>query len=231
VIEVVPIDTMTVEDFEKAMGVMFWGGVYPKLAVLPQMRARRSGRIVHITSVGGNVSVPHLLPYNCAKFAAVGFSEGLRAELAGEEISVTTIVPGLMRTGGYVNAQIKGRHEQKYTWFSLSSALPFLSMSAERAARAIARAAKRGEAERILSLPANILARFHGLFPATTVEILGLVNRLLPAADGGGMTTKRGYEVQDRLDSRLLNTLTALGRSADRRYQLGSETSPAERAT
>jgi len=85
-----------------ALDVMFWGALYPTLAVLPQMRARRSGHVVNITSIGGMVSVPHLLPYTCAKFAAVGLSEGLRAELGQEGIHVTTVVPGLMRTGSYV---------------------------------------------------------------------------------------------------------------------------------
>ena len=52
-------------------------------------------------------SVPHLPPYGGAKFAAVGLSEGLRAELAGQGITVTTIVPGLMRTGSYLNASFR----------------------------------------------------------------------------------------------------------------------------
>src|SRR5437868_13544933 len=81
VISVGPIEVQTITDFQEAMDVMFWGTVYPTLAVLPQMIRRRQGRIANITSIGGKVSVPHLLPYCCAKFAAVGFSEGPRAEL------------------------------------------------------------------------------------------------------------------------------------------------------
>ena len=104
IIQVGPMSTTTTEDFANALDVMFWGTLYPTLAVLPQMRARRSGRVVNITSIGGMVSVPHLLPYTCAKFAAVGLSEGLRAELGQEGIRVTTVVPGLMRTGSYVQA-------------------------------------------------------------------------------------------------------------------------------
>ena len=92
------MSTTTVEDFVTALDVMFWGALYPTLAVLPQMRARRSGHVVNITSIGGMVSVPHLLPYTCAKFAAVGLSEGLRAELGQEGIRVTTVVPGRVRS-------------------------------------------------------------------------------------------------------------------------------------
>ena len=111
IIQVDPMSTTTVEDFATALDVMFWGAFYPTLAVLPQMRARRSGHIVNITSIGGMVSVPHLLPYTCAKFAAVGLSEGLRAELGQEGIRVTTVVPGLMRTGSYVQARFQGQQE------------------------------------------------------------------------------------------------------------------------
>jgi short-subunit dehydrogenase len=91
------MSTTTVEDFANALDVMFWGTLYPTLAVLPQMRARRSGHVVNITSIGGMVSVPHLLLYTCAKFAAVGLSEGLRAELgrAGIEEAPATSTSGM----------------------------------------------------------------------------------------------------------------------------------------
>lgn len=104
IIEVGPVTAMTVDDFATAHDVMFWGMLYPTLAALPHLRRRHRGRIINITSVGGKISAPHLLPYNCAKFAAVGLSEGLRAELAGSGVSVTAVVPGLMRTGSHLRA-------------------------------------------------------------------------------------------------------------------------------
>jgi NAD(P)-dependent dehydrogenase (short-subunit alcohol dehydrogenase family) len=223
-IQVGPMQTATVQDFEDALRVMFWGVLYPTLAVLPQMRARRSGRIVTITSIGGKVSMPHLLPYTCAKFAAVGLSEGLRAELGREGISVTTIVPGLMRTGSHLNALFRGHQEQEFTWFSLGASLPLISMDAERAARQIVRATQRGEAERILSLPANLLERFHGLLPGTTTNILHAVNQMLPVAESV-TTSERGMEVQQRVQSRLHRALTKLGRVAAQRFHQDSHSS------
>lgn len=219
IIQVGPVESMTVEDFEQAMGVMFWGTLYPTLAVLPQMMGRRSGRIVNITSIGGIVSVPHLLPYNAAKFAAVGTSQGLHAELSQHGIKVTTVIPGLMRTGSHLNARFKGRKGWEFTWFSLGASLPLISMDAERAARQIVQAVKRGDAEIILSLPAKLLAMFHGLFPGTTVRIFSLVNRFLPSVDPGQTGMRRGSEAQAQINSRILDALTALGRSAARRYQ------------
>ena len=115
-----PIQTLTRRDFEESMNVIFWGMYNVTMAVLPQMLARKSGQITNITSIGGKVSVPHLLSYSSAKFAAVGFSEGLRAELARQGIKVTTVAPGLMRTGSALNTTMKGnKHREEYTAFVL----------------------------------------------------------------------------------------------------------------
>lgn len=220
IIQVGPLQNQRVEDFEAAQAVMFWGPLYATLAVLPQMLERGQGHIVNITSIGGRVSMPHLLPYNCAKFAATGFSEGLAAELAGQGIKVTTISPGLMRTGSALSsALVSGKQELELTWFALPASLPIISMAARRAARQIVTATKRGETVRILTLQANLLARFHGLLPGTTTNILGIVNQLLPKPDGTGATNTRAEAVDKRMNSRTLRAVTALGRSAARRYQ------------
>jgi NAD(P)-dependent dehydrogenase (short-subunit alcohol dehydrogenase family) len=215
-IQVGPVESMTLEDFHRAMDVMFWGTVHPTVALLPHMLSRRSGRIVNITSIGGKVAVPHLLPYNCAKFAAVGFSEGLRAEMAGKGIKVVTIAPGLMRTGSYANAEFKGDADKESMWFGLSANMPLMSMSGEKAAKEIVDATRRGDAEKILTVPAQALAKAHGVAPALTSGVLGLVARMvLPSATGGGK--RRGFQ------TRIWNTplaagLTMLGRLAAKRF-------------
>lgn len=231
IIQVGPVRRMTVEDFEQSMAVMYWGVVYPTLAVLPRMLERRAGRIVNISSIGGKVAVPHLTPYAAAKFAATGFSEGLRAELAKYGITVTTICPGLMRTGSHLNAEFKAGDEREFAAFAPMASWPGVSMDAERAARQIVRALKRGDAEHTLSVPATLLARFHGLFPGLTADIMGLVARFLPDADAPGMAAtpvnERGAVLQDKLDSRLLEKTTAWGLSAARRF---NQLAPVRRA-
>jgi short-subunit dehydrogenase len=122
------------------------------------MRERGGGRVANIASIGGLVAVPHLLPYSASKFALVGLSQGMHAELAREGILVSTIAPGLMRTGSPRNALFKGAREQEYAWFAISDSLPLLSMSATRAARRIVQAIERGEARVVLGLPAKIAA-------------------------------------------------------------------------
>ena len=221
IIEVGPVQNMARSDFEDAMAVDFWGVLDTILAVLPQMRACGSGRIVNITSIGGKVAFPHLLPYVAAKFAATGLSEGLRAELTRDGITVTTIAPGLLRTGSYDHALFKGDKPGEYAWFGLGDNLPGGSISAERAAREIVTATRRGEAERILSLPANLLARGHGLAPNAVSGLLTLINNLAlprPTDQAEGYTSSEGREVAPDVPARpLFEAATGLGRAAAER--------------
>jgi short-subunit dehydrogenase len=178
------------------------------MALLPEMRRRKQGRIVNISSIGGKISVPHLLPYSVGKFALTGFSEGLRSALLKDNIRVTTVCPGLMRTGSPRNATFKGNNEAEYAWFSISDSVPGMSMSAERAARRIVRACIRGEAEVVLSVQAKTAAKFNGVFPGVTSDILGVVNKMLPPAGGIGEGSKTGYESFSKISPSWATTLT-----------------------
>lgn len=214
IIAVGPVENQNLEDFEEAMKVNFWSQVYATLAALPDMRRRGEARIVNITSIGGKVSVPHLLPYSCSKFAAVAFSEGLRSELGKTDVKVVTVVPGLMRTGSHINAEFKGKHSQEFTWFTLSGTNPMTSINVRRAAKQIVDATASGRAELIISWQAELLARFHGLAPGLTTEILGLVNRTLPSA-GDSDEKRKGKDSHNAVTK---SPLTALGEMAARRY-------------
>jgi NAD(P)-dependent dehydrogenase (short-subunit alcohol dehydrogenase family) len=219
IITVGPVEVQRREDFEEAMDVIFWGAVNPSLAVLPGMLERGEGRIVNITSIGGRVSVPHLLPYSCAKFALVGFSEGLRSELARDGIRVITIVPGLMRTGSHVNAFFKGQHRAEYTWFNLGATLPITSMSARRAAKTIVGAVRHGRQDLVLTPQAKLLALVHGIFPGITSAVLSVINRLLPGPGGDGARKHTGEESETPVSE---SFLTALGRKpAEKLHQTG----------
>jgi short-subunit dehydrogenase len=170
------------------------------LEVLPEMRERRTGRIVNVTSFGGKVSVPHLIPYCVSKFAQVGLSDGLRAELAADGITVTTVCPGLMRTGSHLNAEFKGRHEEEYAWFALGNAIPGMSMTAERAARQIIRAVALGDAEVVLTLPAKLAVVARNLAPNLFENVTALINKFaLPEPGGIGTAKVKGYASRGKL--------------------------------
>jgi short-subunit dehydrogenase len=217
VIGIGPVEHMTLDDFHKAMDNNFYSALHCTLAVLPGMRGRGAGRIVNITSIGGKVSVPHLVPYGASKFALVGLSEGLRAELAKDGIVVTTVVPGLMRTGSPRQAEVKGQVRKELAWFAVSDALPLVSISAERAARSILRAVRRGDAEVILSLPAKIGVWVHGILPGLVCDLLALTNRTLPGPGGVG---SRGVPAKAIVPPPAPRVLTALNdRAAERNNQ------------
>ncbi|HWP43314.1 MAG TPA: SDR family NAD(P)-dependent oxidoreductase [Blastocatellia bacterium] len=208
VIEVGPMDVMTLQDYEESMKIHFWGPLYATLAALPGMRRRGEGRIVNISSIGGKISVPHLLPYSASKFALTGLSEGLRAELAADGIVVTTVCPGLMRTGSPYNADFKGRHRQEFAWFSISDSLPLITTSAERAARQVIAACRRGDAEIVLTVPAKLAALFHGIFPGLTADLLGMMNKLLPEPGGIGEARAKGKDSASPVSPSWLTTLS-----------------------
>jgi NAD(P)-dependent dehydrogenase (short-subunit alcohol dehydrogenase family) len=207
-IQVGPVDEMTPEDYDYALRVHFWGPLYTTLGVLPEMRRRRAGRIVNITSVGGKISVAHLLPYSASKFALVGFSEGLRSALARYGVYVTTVCPGLMRTGSPRNAWFKGRHRDEFTWFSIGDSLPLVTIAAGRAAQRILDACRRGDPELITPLSTAVAVKLYALFPGVGAEVMGLVERLLPGPGGIGTSMRRGVESASRWSPSVLTTLS-----------------------
>lgn len=208
VIQVGPHDSMTTDDYRNALDSHFWAPLYAALAVVPHMKEKKFGRIVNIASIGGKISVPHLLPYNASKFALAGLSEGLRYELMPEGIFVTTVCPGLMRTGSHVNAKFKGQHKLEYALFSTINSIPFISANADRAAAEIIDACRFGDAELIITLPAQVLAKFRALFPEATSEALGTISRFLPKKGENGHEMKSGEESKSDLSPNALTYLS-----------------------
>jgi NAD(P)-dependent dehydrogenase (short-subunit alcohol dehydrogenase family) len=197
IIEVGPLEHMRREDFERSMNLHFWAPFNLIMKALPHLRRRGGGRIVNIASIGGKMAVPHLTPYCASKFALVGLSDALRAELARDRIHVTTVTPGLMQTGSQGNVRFKGDHLAEYTWFSLSTALPFNSIKAERAAAQIISACRRGAPSLAIPFAARAAILGHALFPNTAGSMMKMVNAvLLPSPTGpDGDTSRSGLEL------------------------------------
>ena len=197
VIEVGPMAHMNREDFERSLAIHFWGPYELTIRVRPQMAKRGGGRIVNISSIGGKIAVPHLAPYVTGKFALTGFSDSARAELAAENIHVTTVAPGMMRTGSHVNARFKGNHAAEFAWFSFSNGLPLVSISAERAAAKIIAACRHGQPSLILTFAARLAITGNAIAPNLTGSTMKFVNRFLPSP-----TTAHGDELRTGWQSR-----------------------------
>lgn len=220
-IQVGPLENMELEDYESAMRVHFWGPLYLMQELIPDMQKRGGGRIVNIASIGGKVAIPHLLPYAASKFALVGLSEGMRAELLRYGIYVTTVCPGLMRTGSHFNAYFKGQQRKEYALFAIANASPLLSTTSSQAARQIIEACRYGAAELVITPQARLLRLANSLFPSVVAESLALVGRLLPATPGHhGDTAKRGAESRSRMAPSVLTHLA--DRAADRNNEIPS---------
>ena len=134
-------------------------------------------------------------------------------------MTVTTVVPGLMRTGSHLNARFTGRAGQEFTWFSLGASLPLISMDAERAARQIVAAVRARRAEVILTPAGQLAARLSGLAPGLTSQILHHVQQLaLPAPGGVPGRGIPGYALSPALSRKAFDRLTAWGQSAAARF-------------
>ena len=189
IIDVGPIESQTLDIFERTMQVNFFAALYTTWAALPHLRKQipldgtRRASIVNIASIGGKIAVPHMLPYSAAKFALVGFSEGLHAELRHKGIRVTTVCPGLMRTGGEDHVNIVGDVEFERRWFTFAAKTPGLAVSTKYAANRIFHAVACGRAEITISPQAWLAARFAGAFPETLQYLNAQTNQhILPKA-------------------------------------------------
>jgi NAD(P)-dependent dehydrogenase (short-subunit alcohol dehydrogenase family) len=197
IIEVGPLEHMTREDFERAMQLHFWAPFELVSQIVPEMRTWGGGRIVNISSIGGKVAVPHLAPYSASKFALTGFSDALRAELARDNIHVTTVAPGMMRTGSHVNAKFKGKHDAEFGWFAASAGAPLISMNADRAARKILAACRRGQPSLTLTFAARTAILGNALFPNLTGYWMKIVNHFLPrAGNDEGNQSRAGSQLR-----------------------------------
>ncbi len=202
IIEVGPIENQPLVAFERAMDTNFYAALHTIRAALPRLLEQseidgRKASIVNISSIGGKIPVPHLLPYVASKFALTGFSEGLHAELRHKGIRVTTVCPGLMRTGSSIQAQFTGHAEKEFQWFSLGATTPGIAATTTHAANKIYNATRCGSAEITITPQAWLAARIHGAAPAVTQFVAALANEyILPAPSAHPTPLTPGSELK-----------------------------------
>jgi short-subunit dehydrogenase len=178
------------------MRLHFWAPFILYFLVVQQMRAKGGGRIVNISSIGGRVAVPHMVPYSASKFALTGFSDAIRADLASDKIFVTTVTPGMMRTGSHIHATFKGDHAAEYSWFNWSRKIPLASISMERAARKIANACARGKPVLVMPFSAYLIIAANAVFPNLMARTMRMFSRSLPSrVSKSGDEARSGAEV------------------------------------
>lgn len=95
---VAPLSEITDADLRAQFETNVFGLMAVTRAFLPEMIARRSGRVVNVSSVGGRVTFPLMAAYNATKYAVESLSDGLRMELAPLSVQVSIVEPGAIRT-------------------------------------------------------------------------------------------------------------------------------------
>lgn len=199
IIEVGPLAHMQFKDFDRAMRLHFWAPYIMQFLIVPHLRAKGGGRIVNISSIGGRIAVPHMVPYSASKFALAGFSDAIRAELAADKIYVTTVTPGMMRTGSEGHAKFKGDHAAEYRWFNSSMKIPFASISVERAARKIVNACASGKPVLVMPFSTYLLLAANAVFPNLMARAMKMFGRTLPAqVSQSGNEARSGAEIRPK---------------------------------
>jgi NAD(P)-dependent dehydrogenase (short-subunit alcohol dehydrogenase family) len=130
------IEEVSLDEWKRQFETNFFGVIRVTQAVLPQMRAQRSGAIVNISSVLGRMAIPFSGPYTASKFALEGLTETLRYELAPWNIKVVLIEPGFIATNFQQNAQLAQAAQSQDSPYAL-----FKQASGRRVQRNIYRAA------------------------------------------------------------------------------------------
>jgi short-subunit dehydrogenase len=193
-ITVGPFETLDRDDFAGVLELQVHSVVNAVQLVLPQMRQNGGGRIVNICSIGGKIPVPHMASYCAAKFALAGLSASLHAELGAQGVQVTTVFPGLMRTGSTIQAVIKGDHEKEFAWFAAGDSIPMLSVSAASAARRILAGVRGGDAEVVFPATSRLAELARANFP----ELFALTMREAARFFPQGSSTERRTGAESR---------------------------------
>ena len=94
-----PMEEVAMADFRAPMETNYFGAVRCMKAVIPQMRVRRSGCIINVTSVSGRIAVSPLGPYAASKWALEAVSEALAQEMKAFNVRVAIVEPGIIDTG------------------------------------------------------------------------------------------------------------------------------------
>lgn len=132
------VEAMPADQVQKLFSINVLALIDLTQRVLPGMLDRRRGHVVNVASVASWVSIPPLTVYSATKFAVQGFSDGLRREVAGRGVKVTTINPGPVAT----RFGARARFEDPLTERMDDQTMP--GVPASVCARAVTRAVRMG---------------------------------------------------------------------------------------
>jgi NAD(P)-dependent dehydrogenase (short-subunit alcohol dehydrogenase family) len=159
------IEEVSLTDIEWLMGINFWGTVYGVKHFLPILKEQKEAHIVNLSSVFGLIAPPGQAAYCASKFAVRGFTEALKHELAGTNVTVSSVHPGGIRTEIAVHARLGQKAD------------PALKKDAEDRFSRLARTPPEAAAERILQ---GIARRENRILIGRDARMIDILQRLIP---------------------------------------------------
>jgi 3-oxoacyl-[acyl-carrier protein] reductase len=95
---VAPLWELSLDEWQHVLAIDLTSVFLVSRAVVPHMRARRSGAIVSIASIAGKEGTPNLIPYTVAKAGIIAFSKALGKEVVADGVRVNCVAPGVVET-------------------------------------------------------------------------------------------------------------------------------------
>lgn len=161
------VESFSLDDWHQVIDTNLWGYIHTIHALLPHMISRGSGTIVNLSSIGGKVPVPYLVPYNTSKFAVTGLTEAMHSELKPKGIHVCGIYPNVIKSSLMERAMFRGKDaedaEARRKQLDLVVSTPVIEKP-EDVAKAIWEAVKHQRAE-VMVGSANISKSMYNLIP------------------------------------------------------------------
>jgi butyryl-CoA dehydrogenase len=159
------------EDFHWIMNINFWGVVYGTHAFLPFLQKSPHAHLVNVSSVFGLLSLPGQSAYNSSKFAVRGFTEALKMEMAGTNVSVHCVHPGGIKTNISNNAKVTSKSISKSQ--NVENFNKLAKTTPEEAADVILQGLVKNKRRILIGKDAKLLDRIVRWFPATYEKVLG----------------------------------------------------------
>ncbi len=107
-----PVEEFSLEDWHRVIDTNLWGYIHTINALLPHFLQRGKGTIVNVSSIGGKIAIPYLVPYCTSKYGVTGLTQALHAELKPQGIHVCGIYPNLIQSNFVERSIIRGKDEQ-----------------------------------------------------------------------------------------------------------------------
>jgi len=168
-------------DLEWVLGVNLLGTARVIRAFVPRMiAAGRAGRIVNVASIAGLVNLPVFAAYGISKYAVVGLSEALRAELAPFHIGVCVVCPGFVDTDLPAFARLRGKRYREEDRERFREFYRRHGIAPERVADRIVTAVRQNPALLTVSRLAFALHHLKRFFPGSVPKLVELALRTRP---------------------------------------------------